>query len=208
VLGLGSIIILLGVCPLLHVIPYFSKRKLCNDVLHYLAGHADAPSPADAIPSPVLPDAPRSADGWFYANQGKKAGPYPTEAMKAMARRGELLPTAMVLQEGTGQWVQARSVAAFEFPPTNLNTSSPHASAVPSQSATGSTFPPSTVPIAGPILPASLWYYAQQGRTVGPVSIEELRRLLGAGQVLPSDFVCKQGTQAWVPANDVRELRS
>ena len=56
-----------------------------------------------------------SADNWYIARDKKKLGPYPTQQMKAMAGTGQLLPSDMVLQDGSTQWKPASQVQEF-FP--------------------------------------------------------------------------------------------
>jgi hypothetical protein len=47
---------------------------------------------------------------WYYARQGQRYGPYSPEQLRDMARAGRLLPEDLVVHEGAGQWVQARTV--------------------------------------------------------------------------------------------------
>ena len=55
-------------------------------------------------------------------------------------------------------------------------------------------------PSCGKALAASGWYYARQGRTVGPVSAARLKELAASGMVSPGDLVRPAGTEGWVPA--------
>jgi uncharacterized RDD family membrane protein YckC len=50
------------------------------------------------------------------------------------------------------------------------------------------------------------WYYAQQGRQLGPVALERLRELLANGQVTRSDLVWRAGMANWADAGSVGEL--
>src|SRR5262245_40456274 len=50
---------------------------------------------------------------------------------------------------------------------------------------------------------ADEWYYAQRGVRTGPVSIERLRQLAGAGQLRPEDLVWKEGMAAWSAASEI-----
>lgn len=54
--------------------------------------------------------------------------------------------------------------------------------------------------------PASQWLYAKNRQKVGPVPLQELQRLLGSGQLLPSDMVLQAGTQKWGAASAVPGL--
>jgi hypothetical protein len=48
-----------------------------------------------------------------------------------------------------------------------------------------------------------IWYYAEDGNQVGPVTAETLRRLLAAGQWGPTDPVWQNGMTEWVAAESV-----
>lgn len=52
----------------------------------------------------------------------------------------------------------------------------------------------------------SLWYYAREGRQLGPVEEDELRRLVMAGSVRGSDYVWTDGMADWQPADRVPGL--
>jgi hypothetical protein len=47
---------------------------------------------------------------------------------------------------------------------------------------------------------ADEWYYAQQGRQVGPVNTAYLSQLAASGQLQPTDLVWKEGMANWAPA--------
>lgn len=52
-------------------------------------------------------------------------------------------------------------------------------------------------------MPDTKWYYAQSGQRVGPIALDELRRLASCGQITPSDLVWHQGLPQWIPAHNV-----
>jgi uncharacterized protein YkwD len=52
------------------------------------------------------------ASRWYVARDNKKFGPYTWQQLRTLAERGELLPSDMLLQEGTKKWVGA---GASEF---------------------------------------------------------------------------------------------
>jgi uncharacterized RDD family membrane protein YckC len=51
------------------------------------------------------------------------------------------------------------------------------------------------------------WYYAQQGQQRGPVSLEELRGMICAGQITRVNLVWREGMADWVQAGFVAELK-
>jgi hypothetical protein len=50
------------------------------------------------------------------------------------------------------------------------------------------------------------WYHARGGQHVGPVSLGELTRRLGTGEVGSDDLVWREGMRDWQPARTVAEL--
>lgn len=51
-----------------------------------------------------------------------------------------------------------------------------------------------------------MWYYAQNGKPVGPVPLEKLKELVRAGTLRPGDHILPVGTQQWKPASTLEEL--
>src|SRR5262245_5124488 len=54
-------------------------------------------------------------DRWYYAKDKRKRGPVSQAELRTLLARGELLPTDMILQEGTPRWIGASSL--LEPPP-------------------------------------------------------------------------------------------
>lgn len=54
--------------------------------------------------------------------------------------------------------------------------------------------------------PDARWFYAQGKQRMGPVALSRLRELLVAGEIDPTTMVLKEGTQHWIPAQEVGEL--
>jgi hypothetical protein len=48
------------------------------------------------------------------------------------------------------------------------------------------------------------WYYAEDGRAVGPVSFEALREMVGQGRIGVNDRVWREGEANWRGYSDVR----
>jgi len=53
---------------------------------------------------------------------------------------------------------------------------------------------------------AEQWCYKQNNEQHGPVSSEQLKQLASRGQIQPTDLICKQGTDQWIPAGRVKGL--
>ena len=52
----------------------------------------------------------------------------------------------------------------------------------------------------------SNWFWSQQGVTLGPIDLEEIRRLASAGTIQPSTYVYDPARAAWVLAGSVDGL--
>ena len=53
---------------------------------------------------------------------------------------------------------------------------------------------------------AEMWYYTTEGKQMDPVSIRELKRLVGDGTLKPTDMVWKDGMARWIRASSVKDL--
>jgi CHAT domain-containing protein len=61
----------------------------------------------------------------------------------------------------------------------------------------------SRVPPVSTVAPAGEYYYAENKRRVGPVSLAQLRRLVRAGRLRLNDMVLRKGATKWVPVSAV-----
>ena len=50
------------------------------------------------------------------------------------------------------------------------------------------------------------WYYAKQGKQVGPIPEQVFCEMLARGEVMPEDLVWKEGMRVWTPAGELAEL--
>src|SRR6266851_4745159 len=53
---------------------------------------------------------------------------------------------------------------------------------------------------------AEMWYYTTEGKQMDPVTMKELKRLVGDGTLKPTDMVWKDGMPRWIRASSVQEL--
>jgi hypothetical protein len=60
----------------------------------------------------------------------------------------------------------------------------------------------------GGAIMANQWFYSKNGSTHGPVTGAELKALAGAGKLLPTDLIWKEGMPSWQPASKVKGLFS
>jgi hypothetical protein len=61
---------------------------------------------------------------WHYARSGQQHGPVADETFRAMAARGEILPSDLVWRAGMAQWAYASSIDGL-FPPRSPNEPPP-----------------------------------------------------------------------------------
>lgn len=52
----------------------------------------------------------------------------------------------------------------------------------------------------------NIWRYILDGKTFGPVELEQLQRLADSGMITPETQVQKEGMTEWVPARSVAGL--
>lgn len=50
------------------------------------------------------------------------------------------------------------------------------------------------------------WLYSRNGKTFGPLTEQELRRLVVERRIGPQDLVCRDGTDRWVAAGTIGSL--
>lgn len=52
------------------------------------------------------------------------------------------------------------------------------------------------------------WWYADKNKKIGPVEMDELRRLLQNGKISLSTIVWQEGMTTWQPLGEVEPLRA
>jgi ferredoxin len=53
---------------------------------------------------------------------------------------------------------------------------------------------------------ADAWFYARDNKKVGPLSAAQMKSLVDAGKVVPTDMVLRAGSQKWIAIGDVKEF--
>jgi len=48
-----------------------------------------------------------------------------------------------------------------------------------------------------------LYYLGQNGQTLGPYSLDQMKELSGSGKITPADFAWREGMANWVPVSEV-----
>jgi uncharacterized protein YkwD len=86
------------------------------------ATHVHCPHCRQTVEVPATP-----ASRWFLARNKKKLGPYTWRQLLTLAKRGDIGPSDMLLQEGTKQWLHAGTVAKLFGPSERARSKSPMA---------------------------------------------------------------------------------
>jgi hypothetical protein len=158
------------------------------------------PSPPEAaLPSPA-PDGPQ----FYGARNGKQFGPLSLDHLKSMARGGQLQADDLVWQQGTPNWVPARTVSGLWSDPQPAAAPRVRPAQAPGVEKPAPAMQPQVVdaaPTGGP-----QYYFSVDGRQKGPVPFGELQERAAAGKLRPEDMVWRQGTPNWVVAREVAGL--
>jgi hypothetical protein len=110
---------------------------------------------------------------WYYRVGDQVIGPVGQSELKWLIDQGAIESFTLVRHAEDGGWVAAREIEGL-FEPTQ------HASDVDRADQAG-------------------WFYNHQGRTRGPVSYQELRKLVATGKLRSDDLGWEQGTDARLP---------
>jgi len=54
--------------------------------------------------------------------------------------------------------------------------------------------------------PSPRWLLSRDGKTFGPMSSGQLKQLCGSGKIHATDLICREGSEAWRPAGEIRGL--
>jgi hypothetical protein len=147
------------------------------------------------------------ASAWYYTRGGKKEGPISSQQLRQLAEAGQLQPTDRVWKEGVAKPVEARFVKGL-FPQMHhghapQENDPQHAASQPttrSDAQQGSPAGPPPLTSTPNGLPADeKWYSQRGGLQFGPFSFRQLNQLAASGQLLPSDFVAREGGK-WIMA--------
>ena len=153
-------------------------------------------------------------DTYFIRWKSQVSGPFSPNDIKAMLLEGQITKHHQVSGNKV-EWTPLQETDAFRADcrprlATNQAASSAGVSAAPGQS-TGKT---ATIPDQVVdhqklrLMPLDnetaqeRWYYAENGKTEGPVTMWELRQLIDTGTIQKNYPICKEGEERWVRAGD------
>ena len=55
---------------------------------------------------------------------------------------------------------------------------------------------------------AEKWYYSREGQQRGPLTPSQIKELVAAGKLTPTDLIWKEGLESWIPASRLKGLFS
>ena len=136
----------------------------------------------------------------FIRFRGRTQGPFGLDQLQALHRRGQF-GRAHEISTDRLNWYSAATLEVV-FPRTvrvakSRAKSSDTDLTVPAEAK--ETTPKSANPV---------WHYSVGDENYGPVTLIELRNLYANGELNSSDLVWKDGTEDWIPAGELSQLRS
>ncbi len=137
-------------------------------------------------------------DQFFIRIRGKVQGPFDTERLRQLARRGQFSRLHEVSTDSQ-RWQPAKDFPGLFAAPAQAETAT-------------ATYEPAPAPVAvqssAPAARMEEWFYAQGGGPAGPIAFHQLVGMLQSGQIPPETSVWREGMADWVPANSVGQLAS
>ena len=126
--------------------------------------------------------------------RGEQLGPFTADQLQKLASRGRFSRSYEVSADEGASWQRAEAFPEL-FPklPSRRSENAP-AAAVQKDATLAAQ------------QPGEEWYYTHAGAELGPTSVEELKRLIGLGQVVAEDHVWTEGMDYWQRVRDVPEL--
>lgn len=131
----------------------------------------------------------------FYVRaKGRISGPFDVATLQKLVRRGAL-SRAHEISSDRANWNPAGEFEEL-FPSSR--------GAMPEPAPVQAAAVPTTAP--APVPPSGMFYYAQGGRTVGPVSVSVLQSLVLNRTLRPNDLAWRDGSPTAYPAIQIPEL--
>ncbi len=160
---------------------------------------------------------------YYIRSRGTVRGPFPAEKLQELARRGKFnrffhVSLDQVTWEPASRYPelfpetrpakirkrkpQAEEAAEYELQPQQPQPQQPQSQSQQPQPG-GPTEP---TPPGDSWEHKVSWYYARDGREMGPATFAQLQQLAGYGELQPNDFVWAEGMPDWIEAAQVTGL--
>ncbi len=119
-----------------------------------------------------------SSELWYVRDRNRVTGPFNREQLEALRRRGQLARFHQVSRDRQS-WVSAATLSDLFSAPVQAGSNE-------------------VVPLTFAPEPAHSWFYATGSIPTGPVSVEDLRRLLQSGMINTDTMVWREGLPSWI----------
>jgi hypothetical protein len=145
----------------------------------------------------------------FIRIRGRIQGPFGLAQLQDLSKQGRLGRLHEVSEDGTS-WVQAAQFPTIFAREPLIEKAATEAQALAQPSTmSGQPNPALATPLAAP--PAvgvsqHAWYYSTNGREQNTTSLDQLRFLIGTGQIGQDTMVWTEGMPQWLPARNVSQL--
>lgn len=120
--------------------------------------------------------------------------------LKELASSGSICATDLIWSPGMADWSQATEIAGLFSDAAPAGNSTP-----PPPPKTAFLRPAATLATEVPAAEQQ-WYHEHEGERCGPISFDELRRLVAAGQLQRCNLVWSPGMAEWTPASQIDKL--
>lgn len=144
------------------------------------------------------------SDVWYVRVRGEVRGPMPHEELLSQIRKKRLGRHHEVSRDAL-QWQRAGELREL-FEPIVSVLQPAATAAVPAATATANSDTRHEPSSAAPMTASSremTWFYAKGGSRNGPIAESELRALIAAGQLAPTDLVWNEQLETWTPLQQV-----
>ena len=141
----------------------------------------------------------QGSGGWYVRARGRVLGPFNWSQLTSMRDRGQLLQDHDVSQDRRS-WVKAADMAGLYAPAA---APSPAATTANVEWPSGSPGEQTTSPTAQSV---PCWFIARGEAHHGPLHLEDVQRMIDAGELGATSLIWKDGLADWVPASQVSGL--
>lgn len=152
-------------------------------------------------------------DQFYIRIRGRVQGPFDSEKLRGLARRGQFSRLYEVSRDGQ-TWQPAKDfpelfaapAAQVAQPAAAQTTAAPSAASSKGNSASSGGGYSLQSPAPQNATSAATWYYAYQGREQGPIDFNTLASMFSSRQLAPETEVWSQGMINWTQAQNVPGL--
>lgn len=145
---------------------------------------------------------------WQYRQGNQTVGPFDRATLDILHAAGVINDATLIISSETEQWIPFVENIEPERPvqdesqiPIVIGTSPPPLPPLPAQ-ATPPPIPPQTTPEE--TREEQGYYYLNANRQpIGPVSIDDLRKLVAQGIMFHDSMISRKGDNQWIPASEV-----